>query len=1836
MHMAYKRYLYNDFKIGEYEMKKRVISFLLTVVLMLTMFPIGGLTSFAATSGDFSYTVLSETDKTCAITYYSGSAISLTIPSQIDGYTVTQIGYPSRLAFYDNNSLVSVVIPDGVNAIVEHAFGGCKSLVNIEIPHTVTEIESSAFTDSGIYLESKNWENGILYIGDCLIDAKWNASGKITVKNGTRLIATGAFFGNSYISSVQIPISVNNIGDGAFTSMSNLQSITVEDENKSYSSMDGVLFNKDKTELVRYPSQKGLLTYNIPDNVKVIAKDAFYGADNLTAIVIPQNVTEINEDAFNSCFSLENVVLPNDITKINDRVFYNCTSLQEIVFPEKVLFIGNRAFEYCESLKNVVLSVQTKGIGEEAFSGCTNLTEISFPDNLAYISSGAFQNCRFTEITLPNSITALGDAVFGGCRNLQKVTLSNNYLVKRYNAAFGGSSYTYDGRDNISVICLTESVTNISGNHFYGDSLKQIIVSSGNSQYCSIDGILFSKDMSEILQYPCDRENTNYILNTMVTSIGEAAFYNCTTLTRIMIPDSVTSIGYEAFCGCTSLTSVTIPNSVTSIGCSAFYNCTSLTSITIPNSVTSIDAAFLGCISLTTIYGYSGSYAELYAKQQGYTFIDISTGTAISGTLTQNEITLSLFDKDAFIEGNVDFFGEHSASAQHRLNGVRLTAGSTQQDFDNAAVLKAAQRGETVVLSKNGYQKYTIPAEVVGSWFESDALAARNIYMTKDKKDGKPYISGAYAKENGKSVAYTDLQSEALTVMADTAYDILLTAETNGEAVQEYVLSQDDAHKLTSKNGVFSAKTLSKTFAAGKDVYAYVKTASGKTSAPVKVGLQITQLSLNTDTFSLVGQKGQTLTFAKDAPLVGNASLSLDGFTFPLGLEVEGNRFKISFGIDLFSVKKENDQLWGEKDGTKTWDFFKTNVRDLTSSVDSGTEKLKKFNNFYKTLAPNQSYNNKSQNFDTSFLGYAEGYLVDGKLVYTDFCGEVAAKFSFNYTQQGTIWVIPVYAYVKAGASAAIQLQSVRTLPDNDVPFDFGINLNITPSLTLGGGVGVKGAVSGGLYGKGSLPVAIQFMQQHANVKLTGEIGIEGECFCFSGKKTLVDGTITLCDKYYGKAKTAAVQNVLQRASQTTISDNAAVSENGTVTTVMSRDYAENTSKWLGTDYFKKFFAAKSTAADGLSVKELQTSVFKNSQTQLITLDNGKMMMAWIEDDSARDTYNRMRLVYSVYENGSWSKPKAVSDDGTNDAYPSLATDGTTVYIAWQNLKRSLTKTDADSIDAILKNSEICIAKYNAAKNQFENEKTLTNNVKYDYSPSLAVENAQAVLYWVQSADNNLSTAGSNTLYRYTTTDGTTTAVKSGLNYMPDMECAFVNGKDEVAFSMDTDGDLTTTGDIFAYTLANGILTQQTPNDETQSADFAVTYGMLNGQNTLFFADSTDVYYKQNGTVKKVFTSPRTVCGDLQVVENGTETNLLWTEISEAGTELWQCRCSDGVWSEPVQISNTGALLHDVSVVYHNGIIHGVFDRTARTQGNGEYVSGQTDLCYMTLTDYTDLEVSLITVDESTFTVGETAEIPVCLKNNGTQDISSVDLTLRDTLGTEITVNQAVDLPSGAETVAYVSYDVPQNYGQTTLTATAGIPNTEDINSANNTDSLEIGYANIAVSEISVNDIGEYFVLSAVVTNRNAVPVQNARVEICTDNEKGKLLEFATLGDLQPGEMRTVQYIALKSALQYDADNLAKICFSAKIDGEEKMTADNISYAVLVSADKAEPELMAGDVNTDGKITAVDARWALQAASGTRPLSNEQKQIADVNGDGQVTAVDARWILQAASGTRQL
>jgi hypothetical protein len=222
------------------------------------------------------------------------------------------------------------------------------------------------------------------------------------------------------------------------------------------------------------------------------------------------------------------VTIPNSVTSIGERAFYGCRGLTSIEIPNSVTSIGEAAFNCCSGLTSIEIPNSVTSIGEYAFAECTGLTSVTIGNSVTSIGEGAFYGCTsLTSITIPNSVTSIGEGAFYGCTSLTSVTIPN-------------------------------SVTSIGADAFAGCSgLTSINVASDNSNYCSVDDVLFNKDKTTLIQYPGGKQGASYTIPNSVTSIGAGAFYNCSGLTSVTIPNSVTSIGADAFAGCSGLTSIT-------------------------------------------------------------------------------------------------------------------------------------------------------------------------------------------------------------------------------------------------------------------------------------------------------------------------------------------------------------------------------------------------------------------------------------------------------------------------------------------------------------------------------------------------------------------------------------------------------------------------------------------------------------------------------------------------------------------------------------------------------------------------------------------------------------------------------------------------------------------------------------------------------------------------------------------------------------------------------------------------------------------------------------------------------------------------------------------------------------------------------------------------------------------------------------------------------------------------------------------------------------------------------------------------------------------------------
>ena len=245
-----------------------------------------------------------------------------------NGKAVTQI-LPS--AFLGAVNLKEISIPDSVTSIGNGAFSDCTSLTSIVIPDNVTSIEDWAFRDC-TSLQYNTYDKG-LYLGNeenpylVLVKASSNSITSCTIHENTKFIHFFAFYGCTSLESIVIPDSVTSIGNYAFGGCSSLTSITVDANNKTYMSKDGVLYSKDGATLICYPARKTATHFTIPDSVTSIGEYAFRDCTSLTSVTIGNSVTSIGEEAFCGCTSLTSIVIPDSVTSIGNRAFDGCTSL---------------------------------------------------------------------------------------------------------------------------------------------------------------------------------------------------------------------------------------------------------------------------------------------------------------------------------------------------------------------------------------------------------------------------------------------------------------------------------------------------------------------------------------------------------------------------------------------------------------------------------------------------------------------------------------------------------------------------------------------------------------------------------------------------------------------------------------------------------------------------------------------------------------------------------------------------------------------------------------------------------------------------------------------------------------------------------------------------------------------------------------------------------------------------------------------------------------------------------------------------------------------------------------------------------------------------------------------------------------------------------------------------------------------------------------------------------------------------------------------------------------------------------------------------------------------
>ncbi len=397
---------------------------------------------------------------------------------------------------------------------------------------------------------------------------------------GVKSINYISFYQCEKLHSITIPENLSSIAWGTFAYCSSIQRISVSDINPFYSSIDGVLFNKDLTELTCYPPQKDGSVYEVPSSVRVIADCGFFACNFLESIILHDEITTI-DGAFSLCSSLKSIVIPKGVTRIGDFTFSDCSSLSEVVFHNNLVSIGQQAFVGCKSIMELNLPEGLSEIGEFAFQDCKSLQSVYLPNSLKVIHPKAFNRCvSLQSVTIQDGLPVIGG--FSDCSALVSIVLPNSITTIGEQA--------FSGCTGLADINLPESITTIGpGAFMHCSSLISLAIPS---KVTSINLMTF---------YDCS-SLTSVTLPESVRSIEAGAFSDCLYLVSINIPNSVTLIEPCIFMNCYRLASINIPEGISDIGDSAFYNCMSLTSINLPESVTKIGGySFFQCFSLQSI-----------------------------------------------------------------------------------------------------------------------------------------------------------------------------------------------------------------------------------------------------------------------------------------------------------------------------------------------------------------------------------------------------------------------------------------------------------------------------------------------------------------------------------------------------------------------------------------------------------------------------------------------------------------------------------------------------------------------------------------------------------------------------------------------------------------------------------------------------------------------------------------------------------------------------------------------------------------------------------------------------------------------------------------------------------------------------------------------------------------------------------------------------------------------------------------------------------------------------------------------------------------------------------
>lgn len=1168
-----------------------------------------------------------------------------------------------------------------------------------------------------------------------------------------------------------------------------------------------------------------------------------------------------------------------------------------------------------------------------------------------------------------------------------------------------------------------------------------------------------------------------------VTSIGTHALYYCTNISEIDIADTISLIGEGAFQACKSLLVINLPNSISQINDSAFAGCSKLETINLPNNLNNINnTLFHECVNLKGVnipYGVTSIGELAFAYCYNLTSI-----TIYSKLFSIKEY--AFYDCSGLKD--INYYGSETG-----FNSIIVNKGN--DSISNATI-------------------HFVKQSPVGTFGNTNSTSV-----------DAPIITSARINNN-------DLFTDKLNIDKDsaTSYSVEGTVDANGcEDVHLYI-TQGSKKSIEIPLNACKNIQIGKEFSAGQPIYmtAIDKKTGKSTSKRTKlsvVGNKMFEGDIIGGDIKLFSDFKVNIPEGSVPILSGEYGLSLGSIS--TSAEIDGNEFKVSLGTDFLEGKKGSDGKWKKED----WEGFKKGFKSAKEKMRSNANGYK----YLKNIAPKSTKLELSKGVGGSanVTGYIEGYIDDSGMHPAEGGIIVSAEIKYKYQGMTIVAVVPVYYEIGAGGEVTFVGGVKDLVPGNGLQGAWTGSITPAVFFEIGGGVGVPLVFTAGVSGKvkAELEIALNKVYQKFDVtgsaafKLTGPFGIP------TYKKDFAKGTFHIYET--GNKNTLLGKTLNLYSLEDDVNNMYAHINIDTPIELAPHD--NSTQNWVGDKNQISLFAADYTNQE---INVLEENSYENIAPVFAKM-NGKNVIAWITDNKSRSDGDKTMLVYSVEENGKWSAPKAVYDDGLADYSPAMK-DG---YIVWQkaidNITSDITARDLGAI------CEIYMAKWNG--NGFDEPVHITENSLIDQTPTLTVNNEVPTVVWVQNSENDFTgITGENRIMSYTNGKiSTEQSINEAVTYL---DCAYIDGDVNIAYETDGDKDLSTLGDREIYTVSKGMQSQITNNN---LIDTHPVYADFNGNKTLFYYSDGKIVYLDNG-MEKVVKDSGIATDQFTVISNNSNAAVLWTAVNDGTAEIHGALYDGAEWSEDVQISDLGQRVKYLSAVMNeDGSIFAVFNRTEKvSDGADYYVDGQSDLCTINVVPSYDLEITDAYFDEDAMTAYAT------VKNNGELTVDSYTIALADN---QKTITEPLKAGESAE--IEIAYNKPDDLSVKTIALSVAMVGGEEYNTENNSAVFSIGNADIDVENIAVDE--NETAITAEVSNIGYDNAQNVKVQLRDGSADGAVIEEKTV-NLAVGATESVEFAIDKSNMRF-FDAAKQLYVTAQISEDEVSLGNNDGYVIITS-----------------------------------------------------------------------